>query len=422
MSEPGVKSIVLKRLFANGSYFRNEKRSNDRSVHDRERVANFDFQDLKPGNIKTGGLKGGGQYGNIKSEMQSQRSTGQASFKQEARNLTCADDDEDEDALLINCDLNMLKPQPTNSRPFQMNNNNNNNVNQLKSTNEIYQSFRGANQPSGNIKRPPSTDCISSIFDSYSNRSGMVSKTTTTASVLTKKPKIEMMAIDDKDDDDDDFETDFRAIKAAASVESAAAMSHSSSRSSNISTKSSSSDRIQGNQAAVKSRPNVDQFKQQLAEKEDSPINISSLLELQENCCLFNVPDPSGDEPGALATCEHEIRCQVKTLTAQLKQVKLKWHQECILADDTNDSLAAYISDEPMSQLLEMTCAQAKELFIKSRQQSQNPQSKPTEDYNTIFTRRRKNCEEVLKNNTFLMRLSYDFPRGNYCVVKLTKL
>ena len=413
--------MVLKRLFGHVSDFRNEKRSNDRSVHDRERVANFDSKELKPGNIKTGGLNS--QYGNIKSEMQSQRSTGQASFKQEARNLTCADDDEDEDALLINCDLNILKPQATNSRPFQMNNNNN--VNQLKSTNEIYQSFRGANQPSGNIKRPPSTDCISSISDSYSNRSnssGMVSKTAT-ASVLTKKPKIDMMAIDDKDDDDD-FETDFRAIKAAASVESAA-MSHSSSRSSNISTKSSSSDRIQGNQAAVKSRPNLEQFKQQLAEKEDSsnqPINISSLLELQENCCLFNVPDPSGDEPGALATCEHEIRCQVKTLTAQLKQVKLKWHQECILADDTNDSLAAYISDEPMSQLLEMTCAQAKELFIKSRQQSQNPQSKPTEDYNTIFTRRRKNCEEVLKNNTFLMRLSYDFPRGNYCVVKLTKL
>ena len=74
-------------------------------------------------------------------------------------------------------------------------------------------------------------------------------------------------------------------------------------------------------------------------------------------CCQKNFDPDNG-----LSTCSHTVdNCYVLTLSGGILQFKLKWYQECIVGGGKNSMLEnVYISDGPMSKLLDMTCKEAK--------------------------------------------------------------
>ena len=56
----------------------------------------------------------------------------------------------------------------------------------------------------------------------------------------------------------------------------------------------------------------------------------------------------------------------IKDFTNKLVQSKLKWSQECLISDLKFNVYQAYLGNEPIEMLLDLTCLQAKEIFKKS--------------------------------------------------------
>ena len=151
-------------------------------------------------------------------------------------------------------------------------------------------------------------------------------------------------------------------------------------------------------------------------------IKIESISNLKpksfiQGCCLMKKPLDSNLFP-CLSTCTHLIKGKVSTLTAKLRQIKLKWYQECIIADLTS-SLDSYIGDEPMNSLLGLTCAQVKEMHKRSvLSKNSFSQSKEQEE----FEKSRKSCETKLEAMKCTMHLKYDFEKEKFSVFKITDI
>ena len=69
-----------------------------------------------------------------------------------------------------------------------------------------------------------------------------------------------------------------------------------------------------------------------------------SNTEFLSKCCWAN-----NSTNNKLSTCSHKIKCFVKYLTSGLKQVKLNWVQDLVIANDSGDELDVYIGNEPLN-------------------------------------------------------------------------
>ncbi|RNA28569.1 recQ-mediated genome instability 1 [Brachionus plicatilis] len=94
------------------------------------------------------------------------------------------------------------------------------------------------------------------------------------------------------------------------------------------------------------------------------PIRLSTLTDptFLNLCCMKNKP-----VSGNLATCSHVSKCFFVKVTSLLKQFKLRWYQE-ILASDGIAEMNCYIDNDPLTDLLDLTCQEAKELFLKTKE------------------------------------------------------
>ena len=200
-------------------YALNEKRSNETTMADREKVKNFEGTEIRPAINQTKQIKTEYQSQNCAKSQSYNKFAGGSSTKQAINSRMDDEDDDDEDALLMSCNLNQLEKEKNHQKAFGASNNNNNKIDTYKTTSEIYHSFQyNANQASSKIKRPPSTECISSLASNAGQPSRSVKENTN-----SKKPKIETIhdledlqdIIDDGDDDDD-----FKMLRAVQSAES----------------------------------------------------------------------------------------------------------------------------------------------------------------------------------------------------------
>jgi hypothetical protein len=154
-----------------------------------------------------------------------------------------------------------------------------------------------------------------------------------------------------------------------------------------------------------------------------SVITLSSLSNFNflSKCCINNI-DPYDSTQ---ASCVHLVQdCFIVTLRSKLQQIKLKWYQECVVGQErVNSKLEnAYLDNEPLTQLLEMSCKEAKALHKKSIEfQKSNPHAERNE-YFMLFENKRKECEFKIEKMlaTFFMR--YDFERKMFCIFKIENL
>nr|QNH68107.1 recQ-mediated genome instability protein 1 [Brachionus koreanus] len=126
-------------------------------------------------------------------------------------------------------------------------------------------------------------------------------------------------------------------------------------------------------------------------------------------CCMKNRSSDNN-----LSTCSHLSQCFFVRVVSNLKQFKLRWYQE-ILASDGISEINCYIDNEPLANLLDLTCQEAKELFIKTKETSD-------QKYQQIFEQKRKNCEQKLKKMTAIMHLKYNFESSKFCIYKIDNI
>lgn len=141
-------------------------------------------------------------------------------------------------------------------------------------------------------------------------------------------------------------------------------------------------------------------------------IKLSALLEKSflDSCCKNNKPYQTNAIQN-LSICMHQIKGFFKQVTSPLTQVKLRWHQEILFSDGLDD-LICYLDDEPLANLLELTCREAKELFKKARETGDT-------EYSLKFERKRKNCENKLRTINAMANFKYDFDKNKFCIFKL---
>lgn len=144
---------------------------------------------------------------------------------------------------------------------------------------------------------------------------------------------------------------------------------------------------------------------------ENSITKLSTLMDstFLNLCCMKNrsIRD-------TLATCSHVSKCFFVKVVSNLKQFKLKWYQDILVSDGIAE-MSCYIDNEPLADLLDLTCQEAKELFIKAKETSDNK-------YQQIFEQKRKNCEQKLKKITALMHLKYNFDNQKFCIFKMENI
>lgn len=126
-------------------------------------------------------------------------------------------------------------------------------------------------------------------------------------------------------------------------------------------------------------------------------------------CCMKN--RSCGNK---LANCSHISKCFFVKVVSNLKQFKLKWYQD-ILASDGTSEINCYIDNEPLANLLDLTCQEAKELFIRSKETSD-------QKYQQIFEQKRKNCEQKLKKMTAIMHFKYNFESNKFCIFRIDNI
>ncbi len=120
-----------------------------------------------------------------------------------------------------------------------------------------------------------------------------------------------------------------------------------------------------------------------------------------------------------LSHCIHIITGYVKELTDKLVQSKLKWSQECLISDMKSNEYQAYLSNDPIELLLDLTCLQAKDIFKKSKELNVPPSEN---QYVILFDQKRANYCEKLTKIIFSMHLKFDFEKEMFCVFKIENI
>ena len=133
--------------------------------------------------------------------------------------------------------------------------------------------------------------------------------------------------------------------------------------------------------------------------------------EFLNKCCLSNVL-PSTN----LSTCSHQIKCFVKTLAGSLTQYKLKWMQDIVIGNECGDELDVYIGNDPLTDLLQLTCEKAKELF---KQFKESGESKANDENCLLFERKRNEGQKRLRSLNTTMHLKFDITKLKYCIYKI---
>lgn len=328
---------------------------------DREKSKNFDSGFIPDQTNK--------RQNNIKNQIKSGRSS-----QLKLRNLVNQESDEDE--LIMNCDLTSVKPT--------------NRVNGME------------NLP---IKRPPSTDEIS-------NYSKNVTK------INLKKQKVnDIIEIEEKSDlkllknkkifrnlteDDEDIQLlqiNENTLKTNKFVGESLKSDFDIENKENCSNDSNDFDRFLSN-------TNDNDTK-----AESSITRLSTLMETTflNLCCMKNRSTNNN-----LATCLHVSKCFFVKVLSNLKQFKLRWYQDILVSDGIAE-MSCYIDNDPLTDLLDLTCQEAKELFIKAKETSDSK-------YQQIFEQKRKNCEQKLKKMTALMHLKYNFDNLKFCIFKMENI
>ena len=332
-----------------------------------------------------------------------------SSFKSEARNemknlglldeSDLADlntDDDDEFLAMVESSKNSkLFPKGNSSKISTTNdvmnlNSNKNNAHDTFSSSRNFQPIKRQSSHSENLnknlenlnKKPKSCHLI--------NESVKVNN----GSVKDKNPK--MFQAEDEDDDDDSFLLDVLKIEKSNQI-------------SNL--------KIEPSAKVVTSKPLINQEynknqleRRELLEQQSQQEPKEDLLELkidrlinllkkEKNCCI-----------NSKSACTHIIKGYIKTLTAPLNKINMKWYQKCLISDGT-EHLNCYIDDAITTDLMQFTCKQAKELFQKSRE------TKDTKILQ-VYEGKILCCAQKLAHFSGLIHLKYDSVKSEYCIVK----
>jgi hypothetical protein len=102
------------------------------------------------------------------------------------------------------------------------------------------------------------------------------------------------------------------------------------------------------------------------------------------------------------------IKGYIKTLTEPLKQINMKWVQKCLISDGSHN-LQVLIDDLIISDLMQLTCQEAKQLF---QQMKTNPH------LNELFNKKSLEYQYKLANVSCLLHLKYDFKFSLFNVIK----
>ena len=128
-------------------------------------------------------------------------------------------------------------------------------------------------------------------------------------------------------------------------------------------------------------------------------IKIDSLVDFAKGtprCCI------------ASSSCVHLVKGFIRTLTAPLKKVDMKWYQKCLISDGAAH-LDVYIDDVIITDFMQLSCKQAKELFQKSREDPKILK---------IYENKANVCACTLAHVSGLMHLKYDKNKSEFCVFK----
>jgi len=136
-------------------------------------------------------------------------------------------------------------------------------------------------------------------------------------------------------------------------------------------------------------------------------------------CCTNKKPVNIMPGEANLSHCIHIITGYVKELTDKLVQSKLKWSQVCLISDMKSNEYQAYLSNDPIELLLNLTCLQAKDIFKKSKELNVPPSEN---QYVILFDQKRSNYCEKLTKIKFSMHLKFDFEKEMFCVFKIENI
>ncbi len=137
-----------------------------------------------------------------------------------------------------------------------------------------------------------------------------------------------------------------------------------------------------------------------------------------KRCCLHNKPSMRISNRPNFSTCSHQIFGYFKTLIGHLSQTNLKWHQDCLISATKNidSNLDAYICNELLESLLDMTCLEARDLFRKYKASKKHH----TEDgHFLLFESKRKACENKISRMSCILHLRYDLDKHKFCIFKI---
>jgi hypothetical protein len=398
-----------------------EKLASEQTVMERERSVTFESSSVSSSN-NVDSIKSSYSSSNHQQQQQPQQSYGNKNhhikqeqtsqvYKQNTQLLTATnqskpcqnnftskpvlvEDDDDDDQLLMNCNFDQLEMKKQSSMS-------------IKVEKDCYSSSGS----SSSIKRPPSSDYLPGFADTRSNfqqqQQLLANK---------KKPKIERLdEYLDSDEYADDFKPPNRNTVQTKAQSTSSNVTINKQQSVNSSNNGKMMDSERREQCLV-AKPNQNGNGVLKMENLSSVVQKSFLV----NCCFNKKPSIEGGQEltsskPSLSTCCHLIHGHFVTLTSALKQFKLNWYQECIISDGTHN-LEVYIGNEPIAQLLEMTCKEAKELFKKSKESTSKAESN---EYFQKFELHRKRCQTKLEKMTAHLYLKYDFEREKFCVFKL---
>ena len=121
------------------------------------------------------------------------------------------------------------------------------------------------------------------------------------------------------------------------------------------------------------------------------------------------------DQPGTvgLSSCIQFINASFATNTAPIRQLNMRWRQDCIITDGFS-MLEVYLGDEHVTSLLGLTCAQAERMYERSRLAASNGGGESKEDEE--FERRNSLLIAKMKSLRCVMILSYDAEESKFCV------
>ena len=117
--------------------------------------------------------------------------------------------------------------------------------------------------------------------------------------------------------------------------------------------------------------------------------------------------------------CIHIVNGFIKDFTNKLVQSKLKWSQECLISDLKFNVYQAYLGNEPIEMLLDLTCLQAKEIFKKSKEINKPPEEN---EYVVLFEKKKNEYFDKVKKIKFLMHFKFDFDKKMFCVFKIENI